>query len=661
MADNDEQTKFDLDARDALGQLNEMRVQILSIGDAKNLDGLVKGLVRLAGPIAAVGVAALAVKASFDLALEGSKIENMRNQFDALAQSVGVNSDQMAEDIQTAIGKTVDFEDALQASKKAMSLLGDNSKRIPEMFEVAKKAAAAFGGETTERFEQISNAIATMNTKRLKDIGITVNAEKAMRDYAKSINTTVGALSEQGKQAAIAEAVLKKANERFANTKAELEGLEGAQKRFSSAWKNAGDGVAEAFNKMFGPVFSKALEYFSGLLDKVSTNLKANFGEGLEKVSAQAQQSRDMIEALNKQIEFAKAHGYAYSGHEKSLEAYNQQLKNQLALEAALKEEQNRKGSNDKADKAIEGSKEQAGVDSEKELQQKTKFENELLKIKEQRLKSEMEIETNAGIYADQQLEMRVLTTAKYDAQIAQIKAEAATGETITAQQSADLIEQIEQEKAAKISQMIRDEEQERIKAYDNQVKSAKTAGDGMSAAFAQGAAKAQLSLKDYGAQGQVAFNSLNKNAAAAFKAFGDGSKSAGDAMKGFLLGSIADVAESQGQFLLASGIGTMNPVQIAQGGALIALAGLLRSQAGSAGGDGGGSSSSGGGGGGAATGSTSLSSSSPELSEQKKKSVTFQVMGNYFETEQTQKRIMEMIRQETDATDFKYQQIGGS
>ena len=44
---------------------------------------------------------------------------------------------------------------------------------------------------------------------------------------------------------------------------------------------------------------------------------------------------------------------------------------------------------------------------------------------------------------------------------------------------------------------------------------------------------------------------------------------------------------------------------------------------------------------------------------EDKKKNVTLQVMGSYFETEQTKTRLLEMIRENTDATDFKYQQIG--
>ena len=43
----------------------------------------------------------------------------------------------------------------------------------------------------------------------------------------------------------------------------------------------------------------------------------------------------------------------------------------------------------------------------------------------------------------------------------------------------------------------------------------------------------------------------------------------------------------------------------------------------------------------------------------EKGKSVSLQIMGNYFETQETQKQIMEMIRKESDATDFKYAQIG--
>jgi hypothetical protein len=50
---------------------------------------------------------------------------------------------------------------------------------------------------------------------------------------------------------------------------------------------------------------------------------------------------------------------------------------------------------------------------------------------------------------------------------------------------------------------------------------------------------------------------------------------------------------------------------------------------------------------------------SRPELSEPKGREVSLIVQGNYFETEQTKRTLMEMIRSETDATGFSYVQIG--
>jgi hypothetical protein len=44
---------------------------------------------------------------------------------------------------------------------------------------------------------------------------------------------------------------------------------------------------------------------------------------------------------------------------------------------------------------------------------------------------------------------------------------------------------------------------------------------------------------------------------------------------------------------------------------------------------------------------------------EQQKKVVTVQVQGHYFETEATKTRLVEMIRESSDATDFTIKQVG--
>lgn len=666
--ENNDKFKFDLDAKEAGAQLDGLVGKVRSIGDIKNLAGLVQGLVGLAGPIAAVAAGMLAVKAAFNLASEGEQIQKIHNQFAALADAVGVGAEGMSKDIEKAIGTTEDLDDALKVAGKSMSLLGQNSDKIPKFFEIAKTAADTFGGTMNERFEQITNAVAKGNASMLRQIGIVVDSEKALRAYAASIGTIKDALSEQGKQAAISEAIIKKAEDRYKSLKTEQAGIETATKRFSQQWKESGDTVALAFNKMFGPAFTKAIEYFSTLLERVSDNLKSSFGEGIDAGAAKAKILTRDVDSMTAALERARKTNEnsinpfspeQMKGLETQLELKKKELENQLALNGALEEEERKKASARKGDKILEGGDKDGNVDNQKKLDQESKYNMELLKLAEQRVKGDMEIETNADEYRLLQIQQRNNMIAQMDATIAETRRQGELGDTITKQQANEMIIQMEAEKVARIQAIDRDMEQNTLKVYDNQVKGAKTASDGIKAAFAQGAATAGASMKNYGTQGQLVFNTLNKNAAAAFKAMGDGSKSAGDAMKGFLFSSIADVAEAKGQFLLASGIGTMNPIEIAQGGALIALSGLLRSQAGDAGGGGVGGSSGGGGGGGASSPSSSALTEKPELLEDKKKSVTVQVMGNYFETEQTKTRMLEMIRQATDGTDFKYQQIG--
>ncbi len=668
MADNKDQFKFDLDARDAIGQLNSIKEKIASIGDAKNLSGLVNGLVAMAGPIAAVGTALFAVKAAFDLAKEGEQLEKIHRQFEAFADSVGVNAKQMEEDIQKAIGTTEDLDDALKVAGQAMIKLGDNSDKVPQFFEIAKKAAEAYGGTVNERFEQISQAVANGNTRMLRSIGLNVDAEKTMKAYAASIGTTVSALNEQGRQTAIANALLDKAADKYKNIKTEHEGIETSTKRLAVAWKESMDAVAMATNKAFGPASTKLLDHLTKSLDAVGNAFKANFGSGVDRAEGKIARLNGEIEAVNANLAKMRAEGdegtMLYKAQNTELEMLTKRLSNELALKSAIEEEDRKRGSAKKGDEIIaagglEEKKKDGGVDKNKKLEQEEKFNRELLKLAEARLKDEQEIETDAQAYS-LNLEMQKNNMiAQYDAQIAETKRQGMSGETITKAQADQMIIQMEADKQAKIAAMERDAEENRLKVYDNQVKAARTAAGGISAAFAQGAAQAQHSMKDYGKQGQMVFGALTKNAANAFRAMGDGSKSAGEAMKGFLFGTIADVSEAKGQFLLASGIGTMNGVEIAQGGALIALAGLLRSQAGGEGGGGVGGASGGGGGAGGGGSGGGYVNDKPMLAEDKKKSVSLQVMGNYFETEQTKTRLMEMIRENTDATDFKYQQIG--
>jgi hypothetical protein len=150
----------------------------------------------------------------------------------------------------------------------------------------------------------------------------------------------------------------------------------------------------------------------------------------------------------------------------------------------------------------------------------------------------------------------------------------------------------------------------------------------------------------------------------AGYDALASGSEDAGEAMKKFFIGAIADKAAAAGAAMVLESIWPPNPVAAAGGVALMALAGNLKRLAG-----GGGSSVSMPSAPAAAAAESPAagsfggfgSSMAPEpAGPERKRAVTVQIAGNYLDTEQSRRYLLEMIRAETDATDFRYQQIGG-
>lgn len=652
MSDQDDKVSFkiDLDAKESTEKLLSFKEQITKLGESKSIEDLISGFLDLAAPIAAAGVALFAFKKAFDLALEGSELQKVQDQFDALATSAGVNAETIRSGIEKATGGYIDMDDAIKDATKSVAELGENAQHIPELFDRARTTALALGKDAVTTFDDFSRAVASGQTRLLRQYGIIIDQDKVMRNYAVSIGTTVGALSQQGKQQAILNALLDQTSTKFSAVKQNQESLSSTWTHFKVTLEDVGQGVALAFNKMFGPAFSKALEYFDGLLEITSNRLKASFGSGAEQASAKVKVLTGDLEDLQQQLDTQTRNSSGlYNGQIEAIKQIIAQKKNELDIVKAQQEEELRKRPVSKSETDASN----RSVDNEKLLKQQSAFQKDLLSLTESRIKSEEAIETDATKMRTLALEDRKTVEEQYEARIADIKNKAALGTDITKRQADELIVQAELEKKAKIESLVREEEDQVLKSYDNRLKAAQYTSDGISAAFAREAAQAKDKLKDQGLYGQTIFSALANNASNAFKAMGDGSKSGADIMKGFMFGAIADIADAQGQLHLANGIASFNGVEIAEGGALIALASVLRSQGG------GGSSVPASGGGGAAPAGGGTLGAAPAVNDRDKKSVTIQVQGNYFETDQTKQRLLEMIRETTDATDYKYQQIG--
>lgn len=222
-------------------------------------------------------------------------------------------------------------------------------------------------------------------------------------------------------------------------------------------------------------------------------------------------------------------------------------------------------------------------------------------------------------------------------------------------------------------------DEKTREQLLENYQKNADNVFSGVARSAQKMSQKAKADMADFGAQGQFIMGEFQKSSTSAFDQIGQGiaanqnlAKTAATAMKTAFLGMIGDIAQHYGEMLLLESVVPPNPAGLAAGAALITLGGYLHGLAGASSSSSGVSVGSGGGSGAAASSgpgtqtatSPSAASSTDQtqaLSQQQtvQRTVSINIAGNYLNTQESQRTIMELMRNETDATGFSYNKIG--
>lgn len=654
---------FDLDVKDATDKLYKVQGIVDKIGQEGNLNGLMKGLLEVGQVVGLLGAAFFALKTTMDLALEGENINAINNQFEILAKNAGIAGETIKEKLVAASGGLADDTDILKAANEQLVKLGANAQRLPQVMELARKVTQVFGGELIGNFEGISTAIANGNTRMLKQYGILVDADKAMLNYAKSIGTTVSSLSEAGRQQAIMNAVLEKGQTAFKGVDSDAKSLTQSLTEIKIAFNQMYEVLALWVNKT--GVIQSSFKVLAEVIKGTANSLKEELGTGSDQADAKVQNLNKQLKELETNLVNVKSgnEGWMskiFGGADTELiQKRIDDIKTKIAEASAEKEKL--QASEPKREVASEKQAATTGIDLEKQRAQRTEFEKSLADMNRKSLdlyeQNAMSIEEADKLHNDR----RLMIEQEFANQKNQIEQLVQQGKMTRHQ--ADLMEtQLDEQKKQKLIMHDQELETKRMDSLKRYAERNKETAEGFKGSWAAATAQAGLNARNFSQLGSTSFNALKTNGVAMFKALGDGSKSAGDAMKGFMFNSLADIAEAQGQELLAFGIGSFNPVPIAQGGALIALSSMLRSQAGGGGGggmsSGGGGSGGGGGGGYAGAPDSALPESKPTVQEPKK-AVSINIHGSYYETEQTKTRLMEMIREVSDATDFSFKQIG--
>jgi len=660
MADEKVVFGLDLDSKDFIKGLGEAQNSLKEMAQTKSLDSLASSFLSLTPVIAGIGLALFALKKTFDFAEEAEQIRLVENQFEDLSESIGVSADTLKNGLVKSANGLVDVTDLLGIANKAFISLGTNVKRLPEIIELATKATKIYGGTTEEVTQNIVKGISFQNQRMLKQYGIVVDTDKAYKAYAKSIGVTVGQLSEQGKQQAFLNATLDQAAKKYATVNVESTAISNAATRAKVAWKDAFEAFLAWFTKT-EPIWKRIfgnLEYYGELVRKVFNTTEE---EKQEKQLQKLQEKWLELDATIDKIEKTKREGAT---------AHNLQAENEIAYQTKLRDAvmEQIKAINDlnaeknkaktPVEEKTEAKEQDTGIDYEKRRQDEAKFNADVLAMRSQRAAREQDLVTTTEQADRIMSERKLLMEQQYFAQVEQLKA----NQDITDQQRNELIYQTKMDLNQKLAQLEDERANNHARAEDNMVRKSKTASQGMSSAFNQMSRKNERDLKNWGKTGQMVANSFANNMTSAIQAWADGSKSASEAIKGFMFGLIADTAEAKGREMLLAGIYPPNPPAIYGGVGLIALSAVLRAKSG--GSKGGGIGDTGGGGGGAGGSSINIPETpqleKPEVEAAKKRSVTVNIQGNVLGNDSFQREIVEMIRREGDATDFKYFQVQG-
>jgi len=667
MADEDiVKTVLDLDNEEFVHKLKESLGLLGEFGDGKNLEGLIAGLEKIGVITGVVASALLAVKTAVDLVVEAEHLQQVDNSFKMIAESAGIASEVLKNGLVEAAGGLVTEVQLLEAANKGIIQMGANAEKLPKIMEIARKYTASFGGELIQNFERLNMALANGNQRMLRHMGIVIDSDKAQKDFAKSMGIGVEFLSEAGKKQAVFNKAMEVAEQKFKDI--DTSGLKttAALKQITVAMEEIKEAAAIAWNALAGPTVTKMIQDVAASMHGLSLAIKETFSKGEEKEKAHKERLEHGNKLLRERIELEKTIDPGNAARlegilrkqEQELEKINAQEEKRQQLELHRAQ--------------AEGKHEEKKDDTKKfqdldKLQKERMAWNEKMNQAEKASLAEAEkIETDKAKFAQIRDQQTVIAAMEANHKILELKKEGLDKGLISEDQYAHAVENIQKKMHADIQLIQNKAHTDEVTRLKNLEKQNELTATGFKNAWQRAGAEANANLSNFAKLGETSFNAVEKHAVKAFQSIGKGSKDAGQIMKSFMFGALGDIATSQGEYLLASGIGMLaggspgGAVQIAEGGALIALGAALSSL-----GEGGGSApsadSGGGGGGGGSTDVGGSLDSSPTPQSTQHKSVTIAIHGNIFETEQTRSRIVDMVRAASDATDFEFKKIGSS
>lgn len=266
--------------------------------DVTSLEGAMSMLGATA-PQVAIGMAALGLgKQAVEAARAAAGVQALETAFLRLARESGTSGATMLASLRDASSGMISDADLMLAANSAMALgVADNVQEVTNLLQIAIAKGAEFGRAPTQAFGDLINGLGRMSPEILNNIGIIVDADKAYKDYAESINTTADALDDQQRMQALVNAVLE-ANPDAARQAAEAgDSAAGAFARWDVATRE----FSQTAGNVFLPAVAGMTEALTGFLTKINGVQKIMAGEILmtpEEIDAKIAEYSAMIADL---------------------------------------------------------------------------------------------------------------------------------------------------------------------------------------------------------------------------------------------------------------------------------------------------------------------------------------------------------------------------
>ncbi|KPL80236.1 phage tail tape measure protein [Herpetosiphon geysericola] len=207
---------------------------------ASKLDGLVDGINKLSGAMAAVQTG----KQILDFTKEGAAALGISKSFDGLSASVGKTSDTFLNELRTASNGYIKDTQLMQTANKAVLLGGqDMATALPTLLKIAGASARATGEDFQFIFDSLVTGISRGSVEILDNAGLTINLAKVQDDYAKSLGKTTDQLTDVEKKQALLNEVIGKGEGFVEKIGPSSDAAGGALQRLETRFQNLGDKI----------------------------------------------------------------------------------------------------------------------------------------------------------------------------------------------------------------------------------------------------------------------------------------------------------------------------------------------------------------------------------------------------------------------------------